>query len=453
MPANLTFDTLKKAVQSGEIDTVTVAFVDMQGRLMGKRFHAAHFIENPDETHCCNYLLATDFEMNTVQGYAAASWATGYGDYVMKPDLSTLRRVPWSPGTALCMCDLYDHKTHELVPHAPRSILRRQIARAAAMGFDPMMATELEFYLFEESFKTHFDTGYRSLVPTARHNVDYAITSTFPDEPVMRALRNGLYGAGIPVENSKGEANAGQHEINVKYSDALDTADMHVVVKGATKEIAHSYGQSATFLAKFAHGQAGSSSHVHQSLFQDGRNVFYDADAEYGMSALMRHYMAGQLQYARELTYFLAPYVNSYKRFVTGLFAPTKAIWSVDNRTAGFRVCGDGTKGVRVECRIGGSDLNPYLACAALLAAGLEGIEKKLELEPEFAGDAYAAQDVRQVPKTLGEAAEELNGSAMLRAAMGDEVVDHYVRAANWETEEFNRVVTDWELARGFERA
>ncbi len=453
MPANLTFDALKDAVKSGEIDTVTVALVDMQGRLMGKRFHAAHFLENHDETHCCNYLLATDLEMNTVQGYAAASWSTGYGDYVMKPDLSTLRRVPWSPGTALCMCDLYDHETHELVPHAPRSVLRHQIDRATAMGFTPMMATELEFYLFEECFKHHFDTGYHDLVPTARHNADYAITSTFGDEPVMRALRNGLYGAGIPVENSKGEANAGQHEINVKYSDAMDTADMHVVVKTATKEIAYTHGQSATFLAKFAHGQAGSSSHVHQSLFRDGKNAFHDPKGEHGMSDLMRHYMAGQLKHARELTYFLAPYINSYKRFVSGLFAPTKAIWSVDNRTAGFRVCGDHTKGVRVECRIGGSDLNPYLACAALLAAGLEGIEQKLALEPAFSGDAYAAQEARQVPKTLLEAAEELNNSAMLRAALGDGVVDHYVRAANWEIEEFNRVVTDWELARGFERA
>ncbi|REF68482.1 MULTISPECIES: glutamine synthetase family protein [Paracoccus] len=453
MPANLSLKNLEQAVQAGEIDTVIVALVDMQGRLMGKRFHAAHFLENHDETHCCNYLLATDLEMNTVPGYAAASWAAGYGDYVMKPDLSTLRRLPWAAGTALCMCDLYDHKTHELVPHAPRSVLRRQVERAAALGFQPMMATELEFYLFEQSFKHHFDSGYRCLVPTARHNVDYALSGTFGEEPVMRDLRNGLYGAGIPVENSKGEANAGQHEINVRYSDALDTSDMHVVVKAATKEIASRHGLSATFLAKVAHGQAGSSSHVHQSLFRDGENAFFDESAEHGMSDLMRHYMAGQLEHARALTFFLAPYVNSYKRFVTGLFAPTNAIWSVDNRTAGFRVCGDNTRSVRIECRIGGSDLNPYLACAALLAAGLEGIERKLALEPEFTGDAYAAQDARQVPKTLHEAADALDGSAMLRAAMGDGVIDHYVHAARWEVEEFNRAVTDWELARGFERA
>lgn len=453
MPANLTFQTLKAAVQAGEIDTVMVALVDMQGRLMGKRFHAAHFIENPDETHCCNYLLATDIEMNTVQGYQATGWAAGYGDYVMKPDLTTLRRLPWAPGTAFCMVDLYDHHTHELIPHAPRSVLRRQIARAEAMGYTPMMATELEFFLFAQSYKDLFDNGYAGLVPTARYNVDYALTGTAADEPVMRALRNGLYGAGIPVENSKGEAEAGQHEINAKYSDALDTADMHVLIKAATKEIAQAHGQSATFMAKYRHGRAGSSSHVHQSLFRDGANAFHDPNAEHGMSDLMRHYLAGQLAHAEALTYFLAPYVNSYKRFVTGLFAPTKAIWSIDNRTAGFRVCGDGTRGVRVECRIGGADLNPYLACAALLAAGLDGVERKLGLEPQFSGDAYAAEAARQIPKTLGDAARALDASAMLRAAFGDRVIDHYLRAAEWELEEQNRVVTDWELARGYERA
>ncbi len=453
MPANLTFDALKAAVQSGEIDTVVVALVDMQGRLMGKRFHAAHFLENPDETHCCNYLLATDMEMNTVPGYKSASWAAGYGDYVMKPDLATLRRLPWAPGTAMCMVDMYDHHTHELVPHAPRSVLRRQIARAEAMGLTPMMATELEFFLFAEGYKDLFDSGYRELTPTARHNVDYALTGTFADEPVMRALRNGLYGAGIPVENSKGEAEAGQHEINVKYSDALDTADMHVLVKAATKEIAQSHGQSATFMAKYRHGRAGSSSHVHQSLFRGGKNAFHDPNGEHGMSDLMRQYMAGQLAHAQGLTYFLAPYVNSYKRFVTGLFAPTKAIWSMDNRTAGFRVCGEDTRAVRVECRVGGADLNPYLACAALLAAGLDGIDQGMELEPAFTGDAYAAQNARQIPKSLGDAALALDASAMLRKAFGDQVIDHYLRAAEWELEEQNRVVTDSELARGYERA
>lgn len=453
MPANLTFDALTAAVRAGEIDTVITALVDMQGRLMGKRFHAAHFLENPEETHCCNYLLATDMDMNTVPGYAATGWAAGYGDYVMKPDLSTLRLLPWAPGTALCMVDMLDHHTHELVPHAPRSVLRRQIERARAMGFEPMMATELEFFLFAQGYKDLFDAGYRGMTPTARHNVDYALTGTFADEPVMRALRNGLYGAGIPVENSKGEAEAGQHEINVKYSDALDTADMHVLVKSATKEIAQQHGQSATFMAKYAHGRAGSSSHVHQSLFRDGANAFHDPAAEYGMSDVMRHYLAGQLAHAQELTCFLAPYVNSYKRFVSGLFAPTKAIWSMDNRTAGFRVCGEATRGIRVECRIGGADLNPYMACAALLAAGLDGIENALPLEPQLTGDAYAAENAREIPKTLDRAIAALDGSSMLRAAFGDGVVDHYRHAAEWELHEQTRIVTDWELARGFERA
>ncbi|EEW25611.1 glutamine synthetase family protein [Rhodobacter ferrooxidans] len=454
MPANLTFDALIDAVARGEIDTVAVCIVDMQGRLMGKRFEANFFVNGGhDETHCCNYLLATDMEMVTVPGYKASSWAAGYGDYVMKPDLATLRRIPWMPGTAMVMCDVLDHHTHQPVPHAPRSILKAQVARAKAMGFDAMMATELEFFLFEESFSALFDSGYKTLTPMARHNVDYSIFGTSADERVMRAVRNGLYGAGIPIECSKGEADAGQEEVNARYSDALDTADMHVIIKTGVKEIAQAAGASVTFMAKYDHRRAGSSSHVHQSLWQDGRPAFQDAADSHGMSAVMKHYMAGQLAHAAEITYFLAPFVNSYKRFVVGMFAPTKAVWSLDNRTAGFRVCGAGTKAVRVECRIGGADLNPYLACAALLAAGLDGIEQKMELEPEARGDIYQAGAVREIPKTLGEAAAALRESRMLRAAFGSEVVDHYCHAAEWEIAEQNRVVTDWEVARGFDRA
>lgn len=453
MPANLSFDALKDCVRSGEIDTVIAALVDMQGRLMGKRFHAAHFVDRGhEETHCCNYLLATDLEMATVQGYAATGWAAGYGDYTMKPDLSTLRRLPWAQGTAFCMVDVLDHGG-EAVAHAPRTVLRRQIARAEAMGFTPMMATELEFFLFRQSYAALHAGGYRDLAPVAHHNIDYAITAASGDEPVMRPLRNMLHAAGIPVENSKGEAEAGQEEINIRYSDAMDTADMHTLVKAATKEIAAQQGWSATFMAKYDHRRAGSSSHVHQSLWADGRNAFHDPDAPHGMSGLMRSYVAGQLANAEAITVFLAPYVNSYKRFVTGMFAPTKAVWSLDNRTAGFRVCGEGTAAVRIECRIGGADLNPYLACAALLAAGLDGIDKGMELEAPIAGDAYQARLVREIPKTLGAAAAALDGSAMLRRAFGDAVVEHYHRAALWELEEQNRVVTDWERARGFERA
>ena len=454
MPANLTFDALKAAVAAGEIDTVAACLVDMQGRLMGKRFHAQHFLDSAhEETHCCNYLLATDMEMYTVPGYASTSWAAGYGDYVMKPDLATLRRLPWAPGTAMVMCDVLDHHTHEPVPHAPRSVLKRQVERAAAMGFDVMMATELEFFLFDESFADLFDRGFPLPTPKARHNVDYSIWGTSADEPIMRDIRNKLWDAGIPIECSKGEADAGQEEVNARYSDALDTADMHSIIKLGVKQIAQAHGASVTFMAKYDHRKAGSSSHIHQSLWKDGKPAFRDKADPHGMSAVMKQYLAGQLAHAEEITAFLAPCVNSYKRFVVGMFAPTKAVWSCDNRTAGFRVCGEGTKAVRVECRIGGADLNPYLACAALLAAGLDGIEQKMELEPEMKGDMYAAAGAREIPKTLGAAAAALKGSAMLRAAFGDAVVDHYVHAAEWELHEQNRVVTDWERQRGFDRA
>lgn len=454
MPANLTFDQLKSSVKAGEIDTVIACIVDMQGRMQGKRFHARHFIDSAwEETHCCNYLLATDMEMNTVEGYRATSWAAGYGDYVMKPDLATLRRLPWLEGTAMVMCDVLDHHSHELVPHAPRSVLKRQVERARAMGFEPMMATELEFYLFEESFPELFDNGYPDPTPFARYNVDYSLFGTARDEPIMRAIRNDLWDAGIPIECSKGEADAGQEEVNAKYSDALDTADMHCIIKQGVKEIAQQHGASVTFMAKYDHRRAGSSSHVHQSLWREGRNVFHDAAEPHGMSSVMRHFLAGQLAHASEITAFLAPYVNSYKRFCVGMFAPTKAVWSLDNRTAGFRVCGEDTKAVRVECRIGGADLNPYMACAALLAAGLAGIEKGLELGAPVKGDIYHAEGAAAIPATLGEAAEAMRRSEMLLHAFGEDVIAHYHHAASWEISETNRVVTNWDRARGFERA
>ncbi|WP_209427208.1 glutamine synthetase family protein [Pararhodobacter sp. SW119] len=455
MPGNLTLDALKEALEAGEIDTVIVAAIDMQGRLMGKRFHAAHFVDSGwRETHCCNYLLTVDMEMHTVPGYAAASWEKGYGDYVVKPDLDTLRRVPWLEGTALVLCDLLDHHTHEEVPQSPRAILKRQVARARAMGFEPMMATELEFYVFENSYEALRDDGVGGLRPISGYNEDYHIFQTSKEEPLMRALRNGLYGAGIIVENTKGEADSGQAEVNVRYTDALQMADAHVIIKNATKEIAHSLGKSVTFMAKYATEKAGSSSHVHQSLWSlDGAAAFHDPEVPHGMSVAMKHFLAGQLAHVRDLTLFLAPYVNSYKRFTVGLFAPTKAVWSRDNRTAGFRICGENTKAVRVECRIGGADLNPYLTCAALLAAGLDGIEKKMELEPELRGDMYNAENAREIPTTLREAADLAATSTWLRGAFGDEVVDHYVHAARWEVSESERAVTDWDVRRGLERA
>ncbi|MGI9405008.1 MAG: glutamine synthetase family protein [Hyphomicrobiaceae bacterium] len=455
MAGHLTFDELKSACADGEIDTVLAVQVDMQGRLMGKRFHAANFIESAhEETHSCNYLLATDMEMHTVEGYQSTSWAAGYGDYIMKPDMTTLRRVPWLEGTALVQCDVQDHHTHADVPHSPRAVLKKQIARLDAMGMKAMMASELEFFLFHDSYRDAFENGYRGMNLISPYNEDYHIFQTSKEEDVMRAIRNGLYGAGIPVECSKGEASAGQEEINIRYDEALTSADNHAIVKNGCKEIAWSKGKALTFMAKWDTEAAGSSSHVHQSLWStDGQPMFYDANAEHGMSTLMRHYLAGLLTHAEEITFFLAPYINSYKRFVAGTFAPTKAIWSMDNRTAGFRLCAEGTKAVRVECRIGGSDLNPYLAYGASLAAGISGIEKKLELEPAFVGDAYGGKDVRKIPGTLRRAADALEESDMLRAAMGDDVIDHYVRAARWEQEDYDSKVTEWEIFRGFERA
>ncbi len=444
---------LVKQVEAGSVDTVLVCLVDMQGRLMGKRFHAAHFIAGGwDETHCCNYLLATDLEMATPDGYAATSWQSGYGDYVMKPDLGTLRPVPWLEGTVMVLCDVLDHHTHQDVPHSPRAILKKQIKRLEALGFDAMMATELEFFLFEKSFDAIRKDKFRDLEPISGYNEDYAILQTTKEEHVMRPIRNLLWAAGIPVENSKGEAETGQEELNIKYAEALNTADHHTIAKHAIKEIAFQQGHAATFLPKWHHDKVGSSSHVHQSLWKGGKPAFFDENDPLGMSALMKNYTAGLLKYAPDFTYFLAPYINSYKRFQRGSFAPTRTIWSVDNRTAGFRVCGAGTLSVRVECRIGGSDLNPYLAMAAQIAAGLAGIENAMELEPPFSGDAYEGEG-KLIPQTLRDARRTLHSSQMLREAMGDTVVDHYVRAAEVEIEDFDRVVTDYELARGFERA
>jgi glutamine synthetase len=405
-----------------------------------------------EETHCCNYLLATDLEMATPDGYAATSWESGYGDYVMKPDLSTLRDMPWLPGTVMVLCDVLDHHTHQPISHSPRAILKRQIDRLSALGYNAMMATELEFFLFEKSFDDIRKEQYRDLEPISGYNEDYNILQTTKEEHVMRPVRNHLYAAGIPVENSKGEAEAGQEELNIRYADALDTADHHSIAKHAIKEIAWQQGHAASFLAKWHHSRVGSSSHVHQSLWKDGQSVFFDKDDKLGMSALMKNYMAGMLKYAPDYTYFLAPYINSYKRFQKGTFAPTRTIWSVDNRTAGFRLCGDGSKAVRVECRIGGSDLNPYLAMAAQLAAGIAGIEEKLELGEPMSGDVYQGKS-ESIPQTLRDARETLHGSKMLRSAFGDDVVEHYARAAEWEIDDFDRVVTDYEIARGFERA
>jgi glutamine synthetase len=455
MAGMLTFAELKKSVAAGEIDTVLVCMVDMQGRLIGKRFHGDYFVaEAHDETHGCDYLLANDIEMEPVPGYAAANWEKGYGDFVMKPDMATLRRIPWLDGTALVLCDVLDHHSHEDVPHSPRAILKQQIARLTERNLSASVATELEFYLFDEDYETIRRKRYTDVATAGHYIEDYHIFQTSKEEEVMRAIRLGLDAAGIPVECSKGEWGPGQEEINVRYADPLAMADRHAIVKNGIKEIAHQKGKAVTFMAKWDTGLAGSSSHVHVSLRDKGgkKPLFADAKAEFGMSTLMRQFMAGQLKYAGEITWFLAPYVNSYKRFQAGTFAPTKAIWSRDNRTAGFRLVGEGSQSIRVECRIGGADLNPYLAIAALLAAGLAGLDEKLELGPPHVGDAYAGKRLREIPKTLREATALMAKSKMLRASLGGNVVDHYVHTAEWEQSEYDRRVTDWELQRGFER-
>jgi glutamine synthetase len=453
-PPRLDIDALRRAVEAGEIDTVLGCMVDMQGRLVGKRFQAEYFLDSGQhETHCCNYLLADDIDMEPVPGYAAASWSQGYGDFVLKPDLATLRRVPWLEGTALVLCDVLDHHQADL-PHSPRAILRRQVARLAERGWRGMFASELEFYLFDESYEAIHARNYAEAKTAGRYIEDYHLLQTTREEPAMRALRRHLQAAGIEVENSKGEWGPGQEEINVRYCEALEMADRHAIIKHAAKEIAMLQGKAVTFMAKWRFDLAGSSSHIHNSLWDAAGNtpLFFDPGAEFGMSPLMRAWVAGQLKYARDITAFLAPYINSYKRFQVGTFAPTRAVWSRDNRTAGFRLCAEGSKGIRIECRIGRADLNPYLAFAALIAAGLAGIDEGLELGAPYAGDAYHGDTLPEVPKTLRDATAALRESALLREAFGDEVVEHYVRTAEWEQSEYDRRVTDWELRRGFER-
>ncbi|MHA1524567.1 MAG: glutamine synthetase family protein [Alphaproteobacteria bacterium] len=455
MPGMLEINELKSLVAEGAIDTVLVCFVDMQGRLIGKRFHADFFVETAHgQTHGCDYLLACDIDMEPVPGYAVASWARGYGDFAMKPDLATLRRIPWLEGTALVLCDVLDHNTHQDTFHSPRGILKKQITRLTAMDMAAFVATELEFYLFDETYASAHDKHFYDLKTAGTYIEDYHILQTTKEEPVMRAIRNGLHNAGIPVENSKGEWGPGQEEINIKYADALTMADRHVILKNGVKEIALLQEKAVTFMAKWQYDLAGSSCHIHTSLWDKAgvKPLFLDPDGEHGMSELMRQFTAGQLKYAGDVTYFLAPYINSYKRFQAGTFAPTKAIWSLDNRTAGYRLCSENSKAIRMECRVGGADLNPYLAIAALLAAGIAGIEEGLTLEQGFSGDAYTTENLTEIPKTLREAITRLDQSTMLRKALGDDMVEHYLHTARWEQLEYDRRVTDWERQRGFER-
>ena len=450
MTGRLDLERLRDEVRTGRIDTVIAAMTDMQGRLIGKRVAGPYFVEEcTEEMHGCDYLLAVDMDMEPVPGYAAASWDKGYGDFVFRPDFGTLRRIPWLDGTALVLCDLCDHHG-ELLPHSPRTILKRQVERALTMGFTANMASELEFYVIDEPYDVARAKDYKQLKTAGWYIEDYHIFQTTKEEGLLRTIRNHMEAAGIPVEDSKGEWGPGQAELNLRYADALEMADRHAIYKNGVKEIAFLQGKAVTFMAKWDHGLAGNSCHIHSSLAgRDGSPVFADAGGE---SETFRHYLGGQVALAPELTLFLAPYVNSYKRFQAGSFAPTKAVWSRDNRTAGFRVVGHG-RSLRVECRVPGADANPYLAFAALLAAGLHGIEERLDPGEAFTGDAYRSAEITEVPRTLRDAIQALDASPTMRALLGEEVVEHYLHAARWEQHDFDQKVTDYELVRGFERA
>jgi glutamine synthetase len=443
----MTLEELKAAVEAGTVDTVLLAMTDMQGRLMGKRLHAHHFLTEVAEhgAEACSYLLAVDVEMNTVEGYPLASWASGYGDFVLTPDMGTLADVPWQEGTVMVLADVSWQDGRPVGP-SPRQILRGQLDRLAERGWGALAATELEFLIYEDSYEQAFDGGYRGLTPANRYNVDYSLLGTARVEPLLRRIRNCMHAAGITVEDSKGECNFGQHEINFKYADALTTADQHVVYKNGAKEIAAQAGQSITFMAKVDQRE-GSSCHVHLSLreLDGGAPVFSDEPDVFDA------FLAGQLAHLRELTLLLAPNVNSYKRYADGSFAPTAVAWGDDNRTCAMRVVGHGPSR-RIECRAPGADVNPYLALAALIAAGLDGLERGLPLPPRCEGNAYNAADTERLPSTLREARELFAKSALARAVFGDEVVDHYVNMADVELTAFDAHVTDWERVRGFER-
>jgi glutamine synthetase len=442
----MNLEELRGRVDAGEIDTVLLALCDMQGRLQGKRLTARHFVEEVADhgAEWCNYLLAVDVDMNTVEGYAMSSWERGYGDFVLKPDMATLRPVPWQPGTAMVLCDLEWEDGSEVLA-SPRQILRRQLDRLAQRGWAANAGTELEFMVFRETYESAWHKAYRNLDPANLYNVDYSMLGTARVEPLIRRIRNAMVGAGMAVENSKGECNYGQHEINFHYADALRTADDHAIYKNAAKEIAAQDGMAISYMAKFDERE-GSSCHIHFSLADaDGRNAFA---SEQG---LFESFLAGQLACLRELTVLVAPNINSYKRFVEGSFAPTTIAWGQDNRTCALRVVGHG-QGQRFELRAGGSDLNPYLALSAIIAAGLHGVDSELELEPMYEGNAYHATDKPRLPTTLRDARDLFATSEVARGAFGDEVVDHYVNAADVELTAFEAAVTDWERFRGFER-
>jgi glutamine synthetase len=448
---------LKALAEHGDVDTVLCVFTDLQGRFMGKRVLPDFFLEEilgEEGLHACLYLLAIDMEMEPLPGYAYASWETGYGDFSMVPDLSTLRTYPWLEKTVMVLCDIHDEETKEPVEVAPRQILKRQIQRAADAGFTIKTGSELEFYLFRDSYLELAERGYRDARPSSPYIMDYHMLQTTRDEWLIRQVRNAMRGAGIPVEFSKGEFGKGQHEINITYSDALSNADNHSLYKHGLKEIAELNGVAATFMAKWTMAEAGSSCHLHSSVWSaDGsQSLMWADEGAHHMSDTYRWYLGGLMACAREMSWMFAPFVNSYKRYQLGSWAPTAIVWSHDNRTCGYRTVGEHT-GARVECRIPGADANPYLAFAATIAAGLWGIANKVEPPEMFVGNAYEAKDVPRVPYSLHEAIDAFRGSQVTRDALGDFVFEHLLNTAVQEQAIFdNQTVTDWELVRYFER-
>jgi glutamine synthetase len=441
----MTLEELRAAVDDGSVDTVLLAFCDMQGRLQGKRLTGRFFLDEVAEhaAEGCNYLLAVDVEMNTVEGYAHASWDTGYGDFVMQPDLATLRMIPWLPGTALCMADLAWHDGAPVLP-SPRQILRRQIERLQERGWTANAATELEFIIFRDSYETAQHKAYRDLEPANLYNIDYSLLGTARVEPLIRRIRNEMGGAGMVVENSKGECNLGQHEVNFRYADALSSADQHVIYKNGAKEIAAQEGMAITYMAKFDQRE-GSSCHVHLSLGGPSGTAVFEQQPD-----VFRGFLAGQLACLAELTLFHAPNINSYKRFAEGSFAPTAIAWGRDNRSCSLRIVGHGPS-ERIECRLPGADVNPYLSLAALIAAGLHGVDRGLDPGEPVEGNAYVGE-LPRVPATMRDARDLFAASEVAREAFGPEVVDHYLNYARVELEQFDAAVTDWERFRGFER-
>ncbi|KAA0234053.1 MAG: glutamine synthetase [Actinobacteria bacterium] len=446
---------LRRLVDVGEIDTVVVGFPDLYGRLMGKRFDAEYFLDHGAEhgTHACDYLLTVDMEMEPVPGYRYANWEEGYGDLHMAPDLPTLRLATWLDRTALVICDTEDEATHQPVAVAPRSILRAQIAAAGSAGFDAVAASELEYYIFRNSYREAAELAYTGLTPMGWYIEDYHLLQPVREEHFTAAVRRHLRDSGIPVENSKGEWGKGQHELNVRYADVLEMADRHVIFKQCLKETAELLDMSVTFMAKPRSGAAGSSCHVHLSLWSGDDNAFAGNDrvGRIDCSDHFRHFLGGWMAHVPDLMVFYASNVNSYKRYEDGSWAPTRLAWSYDNRTAGFRVVGSGDS-LRIECRIPGADCNPYLVYAAALASGLDGIANRIEPPPIFEGDAYRAEEIPLVPRSLRDATELFAASDFARQAFGDEVVDHYTHFFRVEQDAYDRAVTDWERGRYFER-